>query len=275
MVGATAALLALACGRPAASPAAERPIALHGPADSLIPDGPLGASIRRGRALLAATRDSLPAHVGNRLRCVSCHLDDGRRQNGSWVGVYVRYPQYRSRSATVETVEYRVNDCFRRSMNGVALASDGPDMRDIVTYFWFLARDVPVAPVSTANRLAKWAPFVPDTSRGAGVYAATCAKCHGPAGEGTVAAPPLWGPQSYNIGAGMSRIRTAAAFISDNMPFDQPGTLTDQQAIDVAAFVNAQPRPDFPEKVHDWPNGDAPPDVAYPTQAKPRTGHSR
>jgi len=248
---------------------------LHGPADSLIPDGPLGVSIRRGRALLAATRDSLPAHVGNRLRCVSCHLDDGRRQNGSWVGVYVRYPQYRSRSATVETIEYRVNDCFRRSMNGVALASDGPDMRDIVTYFWFLARDVPVAPVSTANRLAKWATFVPDTSRGAGVYTATCAKCHGPAGEGTVAAPPLWGPQSYNIGAGMSRIRTAAAFISDNMPFDQPGTLADQQAIDVAAFVNAQPRPDFPEKVHDWPNGDAPPDVAYPTQAKPRTGHSR
>ena len=104
---------------------------LRGPGDSFIPDGPLGTSIRRGRALLAATRDSLPAHVGNRLRCVSCHLDDGRRQSGSWVGVYVRYPQYRSRSATVETIEYRVNDCFRRSMNGTPLASDGPDMRGL------------------------------------------------------------------------------------------------------------------------------------------------
>src|SRR5207244_5687486 len=174
-LGPAAAALALACGRPEASPAAERRIVLRGPGDSLIPDGPLGTSIRRGRALLAAARDRLTAHVGNRLRCVSCHLDDGRRQNGSWVGVYVRYPQYRSRSATVETIEYRVNDCFRRSMNGVALASDGPDMRDIVTYFWFLARDVPVAPVSTANRLAKWATFVPDTSRGAGVDVATCA----------------------------------------------------------------------------------------------------
>ncbi|PYO98508.1 MAG: cytochrome C [Gemmatimonadetes bacterium] len=249
---------------------------LRGPGDSFIPDGPLGTSIRRGRALLAATRDSLPAHVGNGLRCVSCHLDDGRRQSGSWVGVYVRYPQYRPRSATVETIEYRVNDCFRRSMNGTPLASDGPDMRDIVTYFWFLARDVPVAPVPpSSSRLAKWASLVPDTAAGARVYAASCARCHGPAGEGTAVAPPLWGPQSYNIGAGMSRVRTAAAFISENMPFDAPGSLTDQQAIDAAAFVNAQPRPDFPDKVHDWPNGDAPPDVAYPTHAKPHTGQPR
>jgi thiosulfate dehydrogenase len=79
----------------------------------LIPEGPLGLAIRRDRALLAATPDSLPSHVGNRLRCVSCHLDDGRRQTGSWVGVYARYPRYRTRSATVETIEYRINDCFR------------------------------------------------------------------------------------------------------------------------------------------------------------------
>ena len=270
-------MLTLACGGPEASPAAAQRILLRGPADSLIPEGPLGASIRRGRALLAATRDSLPTHVGNTLRCVSCHLDDGRRQSGgSWVGVYVRYPQYRSRSATVETIEYRVNDCFRRSMNGAPIASDGPDMRDIVSYFWFLARDVPVAPVPpSSSRVAKWTALVPDTAAGARVYTATCARCHGPAGDGTAVAPPLWGPQSYNIGAGMSRLRTAAAFISENMPFDQPGSLTDQQAIDAAAFVNAQPRPDFPDKIHDWPNGDAPPDVAYPTHAKPRNGQPR
>ena len=116
--------LALGCGRSAATRTANPQATLPGPADSLIPDGPLGASIRRGRGLLAATRDSLPAHVGNGLRCVSCHLDGGRRQSGSWVGVFARYPQYRPRSATVETIEYRVNDCFRRSMNGTALPSD-------------------------------------------------------------------------------------------------------------------------------------------------------
>jgi thiosulfate dehydrogenase len=269
---AAAVTAALACGtpgRPAAAAGANAPVLL-GPADSLIPGGPLGNSIRRGRALLTATRDSLPAHVGNKLRCVSCHLDAGRRQSGSWVGTYAHYPQYRPRSATVEIIEYRVNDCFRRSMNGAALASDGPDMRDIVAYLWFLSRDVPVAPMPATNRPAKWASLTPDTAAGARVYRDACAKCHGADGAGTAVAPPVWGPQSYNIGAGMARVRTAAAFVRDNMPFDQPGTLTDQQALDAAAYVNAHPRPDFPEKLHDWPHGDAPPDVAYPTLAAPR-----
>ena len=82
----------------------------------------------------------------------------------------------------------------------------------------------------------------------------------------TVIAPPLWGPQSFNVGAGMARLRTAAAFIRHNMPFDRPGSLTDQQAIDVAAYVVAQPRPDFAGKERDWPEGGAPPDVAYQTE---------
>jgi thiosulfate dehydrogenase len=250
------AALALACGgppEPARGGTADT--ARRGPPDSLIPDGPLGAAIRRGRALLAATRDSLPALVGNKLRCVSCHLDDGRRESGSWIGTFARYPQYRARSARVETLEYRVNDCFRRSMNGTPLATDGPDMRDIVAYLWFLSRGVAVAPPGPSTRLAKWAAFTADTAAGGRVYGAVCATCHGPDGDGTAVAPPVWGPASYNIGAGLTRVRTAAAFIHDNMPFDQPGTLTDQQAFDVAAYVNAHPRPDYPDKVNDWPRG--------------------
>jgi thiosulfate dehydrogenase len=264
--------VALACGGGSGAPATTR----RGPADSLIPAGPLGAAVRRGRALLLATRDSLPGHVGNRLRCFSCHLDEGRRPTGSLVGAYARYPQYRPRSATVETIEYRVNDCFRRSMNGAPLASDGADMRDIVAYLWFLSRDVAIggAPPPGQNRLAPWAGFTADTPAGAQLFQAGCAKCHGPDGQGSAVAPPLWGPGSYTIGAGMARLRTAATFIRNNMPFDQPGTLSDRQAFDVAAYVNAQPRPDFPDKIHDWPNGDAPPDVAYPTRAARRTAAS-
>jgi thiosulfate dehydrogenase len=266
-----AAALALACGRPPApARGTTADTVRRGPPDSLIPDGPLGVAIRRGRALLAATRDSLPAHVGNKLRCVSCHLDDGRRASGTWIGAFTRYPQYRARSAAVETLEYRVNDCFRRSMNGTPLATDGPDMRDIVAYLWFLSRGLAVAPPGPSARLAQWAAFAADTADGGRVYGTVCAKCHGPDGSGTAVAPPVWGPRSYNIGAGMTRVRTAAGFIRDNMPFDQPGTLTDQQAFDVAAYVNAHPRPDYPDKVNDWPNGDAPPDVAYPTRAAPR-----
>ena len=103
------------CSRPDAPPRATAA------ADTTIPAGPYGDAVRRGRALVLATRDSLPAHVGNKLRCTSCHLDAGRRETGSWVGAFARYPQYRPRSGVVETIEYRVNDCFRRSMNGTAL----------------------------------------------------------------------------------------------------------------------------------------------------------
>jgi thiosulfate dehydrogenase len=228
--------------------------------------------VRRGRAILVATRDSLPSHVGNGLRCTSCHLDAGQRESGSWIGVFARYPQYRARSGIVETIEYRVNDCFRRSMNGTALDPASAEMRDIVAYLAFLSRGTQVGPPTTppGARLQRWAAFTSDTSAGARVFLASCAKCHGATGAGTPVAPPLWGPQSYNLGAGMSRVRTAADFISRNMPFDAPGTLTDQEAFDVAAYVNAQPRPDYKGKENDWPNGDPPPDVAYPTRSASR-----
>ncbi len=256
--------------RPAASP---QQSARSGPADSLIPAGPLGSAIRRGRALLVATRDSLPGHVGNALRCTSCHLDEGRRATGSLVGTYGRYPAYRPRSGIVETIEYRVNDCFRRSLNGVALDPAGDDMRDILAYLAFLSWGSAPAPPQPNTRLQRWAAYRPDTAAGAALYSSTCAKCHGPEGQGTAVAPPLWGARSYNIGAGMARLRTAADFIRNNMPFDQPGTLTDQQAIDVAAFVGARPRPDHRGKELDWPNADPPPDVAYPTAAAQRKAH--
>jgi len=245
------------------------------PSDSEIPHDVFGAAVRRGQALLTATRDSLPDHVGNALRCTSCHLDAGRRDNGSWVGVYARFPQYRPRRGGVELIEDRVNDCFRRSLNGTPLAADGPDMRAIVAYLAFLSRRTPVGPPSPNTRLQRFATLRADTAAGRETFGTECARCHGSEGEGTVIAPPLWGPQSFNIGAGMARVRTAASFIRDNMPFDRPGSLTDQQAFDVAAFVVAQPRPDFPGKEYDWPNGDPPPDVAYPTQAASRKAAGR
>jgi thiosulfate dehydrogenase len=64
----------------------------------------------------------------------------------------------------------------------------------------------------------------------------------------------------------MARQERAASFIRHNMPFDRPGTLSDQQAFDVAAYMVAMPRPDLPGKESDWPNGGAPADVPYDTK---------
>ena len=90
-----------------------------------------------------------------------------------------------------------------------------------------------------------------------------CGFCHGMDGQGTMAAPPLWGPRSYTIGAGMARVGVAASFIKANMPRGWGWTVTDDEAFDVAAYVNGQPRPDFPGKIHDWPSGGKPADVPY------------
>src|SRR5690606_36295780 len=110
------------------------------------------------------------------------------------------------------------------------------------------------------------APLPGDTAHGAAVFTSTCVVCHGADGQGTPAAPALWGPESYNIGAGMARLRTAASFIRHNLPLGNPH-LTDQQAFDVAAYINARPRPDYRGKENDRPRGNPPPDVAYPTKA--------
>lgn len=245
------------------------PVPFAVPHPSTIPAGPVGDAVRRGKALLENTKDSLPRFVGNDLRCTSCHMDGGTRKDAMpWIGVYSRFPQYRSRTGAVIVIEDRVRDCFERSMNGRSPAHDSKDMKDMVAYLAWLSRDVPVGRDVEGSGMRAVAPLEPDTVRGRETFIAECARCHGEDGQGKIPpAPPLWGPRSFNIGAGMSRLRTAASFVKVAMPFDRPGSLTDQQAYDVAAYMNSRGRPDYPGKELDWPNGDPPPDVAYPTRA--------
>lgn len=234
------------------------------PAEAELRDSAYRASALRGRAILLATRDSLPRNVGNSLRCASCHLKEGLQPLAMpWVGAYARFPQYRARSGKVDLIEDRINDCFRRSMNGRALRPDGRDMRDIVSYFAFLSSGLPVGAEMEGQGLPRLQPLRGDVSRGAAVFSSTCVRCHGPNGQGTALAPPLWGPRSYNVGAGMARINTAASFIHALMPIDRAQQLTPQQAFDVATYINTRPRPSFPPKVHDWPHGGKPPDADY------------
>ena len=232
------------------------------------PDDPLEASVYRGLALVTQTRDSLKAYVGGNLNCTSCHLDEGRRGNAApLAGAFARFPKYMDRSGAVVTIEDRVNYCFTRSLAGSKLPSDSREMQDIVAYLAFISKGVPNGEHVRAEGLAKMADLSGDSTRGRALFTDNCARCHGGDGAGMAPAfPALWGPRSFSIGASMARQERAASFIQHNMPFDRPGTLTDQQAFDIAAFITSMPRPDSPGKESDWPAGGTPPDVPYDTK---------
>lgn len=244
-------------------------VPLSPPASSAIPGGPLGDAIRYGQRIMTDTGATVTAHVGNGLSCTNCHLDGGRTAYAApLVGLTGLFPEYRSRRGGVESLQQRINDCFLRSMNGKALPGDGREMIGLLAYIAWLSRGVPAgSEVEGRGFRAIAAPRPADPARGKGVYAARCGTCHGAEGQGVragekgYAIPPLWGPQSFNVGAGMARVSVAAAFVQAKMPLGNAGTLNDQDAYDVAAYFTAQPRPPFPGKEKDWPKGGRPPDA--------------
>jgi thiosulfate dehydrogenase len=236
------------------------------PVDST-PDDPFETAVLRGLALLTHTRDSLPRYVGANLSCTSCHLEAGRRTNAApLTGVFARYPRFIERAAAVVPIEDRVNYCFTRSLSGSRLPNDSREMQDMVAYLSHISRGVPVGGRVAAEGMPKMPPLTGDSTRGLAIFTADCARCHGADGAGVGPAPALWGPKSFSIGASMARQERAASFIRHNMPFDRPGTLTDQQAYDIAAYMVSMPRPDLPGKERDWPDGGAPSDVPYDTK---------
>lgn len=237
------------------------------PSDSLIPDGLLGVSIRRGEALLNRTTDSLPEYATGSLQCSSCHINAGRtRDAAGLLGVYARFPKYMDRTGAVIPVEDRVNYCFTRSLAGNKIPNDSREMRDIVAYLAFISTGVPTGTHVQGEGMPQLPKLAGDTTRGSQIFATTCAMCHGAGGQGNPPAfPALWGPKSYSIGASMAREERAATFIRHFMPQNKPGSLTDQQAFDVSSFINAHARPDSPAKEKDWPAEGVPYDVPYNT----------
>ncbi|OJH42949.1 cytochrome C [Cystobacter ferrugineus] len=262
------ALAAVAAPRPTDS-AQKAPF--HLPRESTLPRGPEGDRIRRGLRLVMLTERELPGYVGNGLRCTSCHLQAGRvRYAAPWVGITGVLPEYRSRSGRMNTLEERINDCFERSMNGKPLPEDGVEMRSIVAYMSWLSQNVPKGRSVEGRGFKHITPRpTPDREQGARLYEARCARCHAHEGrgmknpDGSYLIPALGGEQSFNIGAGMARLDTAAAFIRWNMPLLQGGTLTDQEAYDIADYFIHLPRPDFARKHEDWPKGGKPRDARY------------
>jgi len=100
-----------------------------------------------------------------------------------------------------------------------------------------------------------------------------CAACHGVDGQGLPMGGvmegfqpgPLWGDRSWNDGAGAARVWKLAGYIRWAMPLTAPGSLTDEQAQRIAAWINTQERPAYPNKAADFPAGGRPMDAVYDT----------
>lgn len=234
-----------------------------------IPNDSMGASIRRGLYLLRHTPDSLPAFATSNLTCTSCHQEDGLKLTAApLTGAHARFPKYMPRSGTVIALADRVNYCFTRSLAGNAIPVGSREMTDILAYLAFISKDVPVGTkiAGTDGIISMKDTLVGDVARGEALFTSkTCVTCHMADGGGNGPFPALWGPKSYSVGASMTRHERAASFIMHNMPQTNPGTLTAQEAFDLAAYINSHPRPDSPGKELDWPKGDAPADVPYDT----------
>jgi thiosulfate dehydrogenase len=244
-----------------------------GPGKYQIPDTDSGKLIAYGRDLIENTSKYLGpkgsvVHLTNGMNCQNCHLSAGTIPWGNNYGAVASlYPQFRARSGSMETIVKRVSDCMERSLNAPkAVDSNSREMQAIIAYMHWLGRDVPkktkpkgsgIMDIPLLDRAA-------DPEKGKIVYTSKCQRCHGADGlgqkntEGTgYTYPPLWGNDSYNTAAGLFRMSRFAGYVKNNMPFGEVNyhapQLTDEEAWDVAAFVNSQPRPSKIFK-EDWPD---------------------
>ncbi|MHB1677452.1 MAG: c-type cytochrome [Sulfuriferula sp.] len=255
-----------------------QPSAFATPRFAAMLNSPHAEQLIYGMRLVTETKVLLPHNVGNSLNCTSCHLNGGTVANGSpFVGLAATFPIYAPRAGRTIDFKDRINACFKRSMNGKPLARNSRELEAMVAYSaWMQSNTKPRAPIPGrgVGKISK--SIIPNLSHGKQIYQNQCAVCHGANGEGIKAAngtyifPPLWGNESFNIGAGMARTYTAAAFAKNNMPMANTlsfplgqGGLTAQEAVDVGEYFSHMPRPDFTDKGKDWPNGGKPKDGRY------------
>lgn len=235
------------------------------------PTGEEGDLIRYGRDLIANTAAYLGpkgsvAQITNGMNCQNCHLNAGAKPWGNNYGaVASMYPLWRARSNSVEDLYKRVSDCMERSLNGSTLPENSREMQAMIRYINWLGADIPKGekPPGTGIVQLPYLDRAADPARGKKVYDEKCAVCHGANGEGLLASdgktytyPPMWGPSSYNTGAGLYRLSRFAGYVKYNMPFGvdyRNPQLSDEECWDVAAYVNSQPRPAKDLK-GDWPD---------------------
>jgi thiosulfate dehydrogenase len=293
-------LMAAACSQAPAPPAATGP-KMTGPliaasatmvaawefprnplVDASLDKAPLSEEIRRGFRLFTNTPVEAPRLAPGKMSCSNCHMNAGQREKSlPLVGVAGMFPEYNRRAGRLFSLGDRITDCFLRSENasGGTLRPDelptptSSEVLAISAYLTWLARGAEVGknPSWRGQNTIKTANLVPveklDARKGEAIYADRCVTCHGADGQGVEIgdkkAGPLWGPDSWNDGAGAARVYTLAGMIRYSMPYLDPGNITDEDAQHVAAFIDSKPRPVFPSKEHDYRVEKLPADAVY------------
>jgi len=247
------------------------------PDTALISKDVFGEEVRYGRQLLLNTAyyigpDGVSGHyLGNRMNCTNCHQDAGvKPYSFNLLASHDNYPQYRAREGKILTLAERVNNCIMRPHNGKPLPLDSREMVAILSYLKWINGFVPKGGgfEGAKNMTIQFPATAASPERGKEVFAQDCASCHGNDGNGQLNAdgtgfiyPPLWGAQAYQPGSSMHRIIKMARWLKANMPYNKVTTgkpfLTDQQALDVAAFIND-------DAIHERPN---PKSFDYPDAA--------
>ncbi len=245
-----------------------------------LPAGAFKDTVLYGRKLFTETYSVVGPEVPDKTMRYPGNNGGTQRFAIPMIGVYGLFPLYIAREDEVRTLEERIEGCMERSMNGRVLPLGGKEMKALVAYVQFLSTGVPVgkSPEGRGSPNLALLSRPADPKRGAGVYQANCAACHQPDGHGKrngvpgdakgYLYPPLWGPDSFNDGAGMHRLIASASFVRANMPFgthyDAPA-LSLEDAWDVAAYINTQERPHRDHLDADYPTrARKPADAPFP-----------
>jgi thiosulfate dehydrogenase len=200
-----------------------------------------------GKRIFHDTPHEARLYVGARLACSSCHLNDGTTPYAApMTGIAPLFPEFSERAKRMISLKDRIDECFIRSENGRPLPESGEEMTELVAYIESLSGAHDGSTEPPGRGLIKIPPLSGSPQRGAAIFAAECASCHGSEGNGAgLTFPPLWGPESFNDGAGLNGIENMAAFVVRNMPPTRPGSLTPQQAFDVSSYIHTKPRPKY------------------------------
>jgi thiosulfate dehydrogenase len=247
-------------------------------ADPSLDRSPVGKDVRWGFRLFVDTPSEAPRLVGGAIACANCHLNAGQRDRAlPLVGIAGMFPEPNARAGRLISLPDRVVDCFNRSENAPGAAerptTSSKEVLALTAYITWLSRGFSVGqnpPWRGHNTIAPER-LIPveklNRERGAAIFKEQCTSCHGEDGQGVQIgdkkAAPLWGPASWNDGAGAARVYTLAGIIRYAMPYLNPGSLTDEEAQEVAAFITSQPRPAYPDKARDYPGEKVPVDAVY------------